>query len=93
MENSTLFKNSNSVDFVNYFNNSIKNYHFLDDDKKVKTESTKSKTKPQQQNSQDNLVVGPYQYDASIDNELAVCVTGLLTLPGSNEKRYVLFSK
>ena len=40
------------------------------------------------QNSMDkNYTIGPYQYDADIDDDVAVNVSGLLTLPGSNEKK------
>ena len=34
-----------------------------------------------------NLTIGPYQYHADVDDEVAVNVSGLLTLPGSNEKK------
>ena len=47
--------------------------------------TTKSLTN---QNSMDkNYTIGPYQYDADIDDDVAVNVSGLLTLPGSNEKK------
>ena len=53
---------------------------------KRKNENAKSKgSKPQPSDAMYSS--GPYQYDKDTDDELAVCVSGLLTLPGSNEKR------
>lgn len=48
---------------------------------------SKSKSLQSQSSTDKNYTIGPYKYDSQIDNEVAVSVSGLLTLPGSNEKK------
>lgn len=75
----------NNLDLVNYLNKSLI-YKSLDDDQddnKKRPDAQKSKTVKQV----DTSLIPPYQYEPQIDDEIAVQVTGLLTLPGSNEKR------
>ena len=74
-----------NLDLVNYLNKSLI-YKSLDDDQddnKKRTDAQKSKAAKQA----DTSLIPPYQYEPQIDDEIAVHVTGLLTLPGSNEKR------
>ena len=51
------------------------------------TTTSTAKTKTTKGGQFDNFVIGPYEYDPEKDDDVAVNVSGLLTLPGSNEKR------
>jgi len=77
----------NNLDFVNYLNNSL-NFKAIDDDEIKKSQQSSKQPKATNLKNVDSSLIPPYAYDKTIDNELAVGVTGLLTLPGSNEKRY-----
>ncbi|XP_057297920.1 uncharacterized protein LOC130628895 isoform X2 [Hydractinia symbiolongicarpus] len=84
MEKSNLF--NAKFDVGNYFPNTTKNFN---DEEKLKKKGEQMKTKIKtQQPQQDGFTIGPYHYDPQTDDEVAVYVSGLLTLPGSNERRY-----
>jgi len=55
-----------------------------------KTDPNKQKHLVHQNSADKNFTIGPYQYNAEVDDEVAVHVSGLLTLPGSNEKKLVV---
>uniref|UniRef100_A0A7M6DQA7 Transcription factor AP-2 C-terminal domain-containing protein n=2 Tax=Clytia hemisphaerica TaxID=252671 RepID=A0A7M6DQA7_9CNID len=55
---------------------------------KKNTDSKQSKLLVNQNSMDKNYAIGPYKYDPDIDDHVAVSVSGLLTLPGSNEKKY-----
>lgn len=70
--------------------NILQNTHSLDEPDKTnkKNETKQNKLLVHQSSNDKNYTIGPYKYNAEIDDEIAVCVSGLLTLPGSNEKKY-----
>ena len=72
----------------NYINNPLITYNKIEDEK-LKRKNENAKSKSLQLTNEVAYNTGPYEYNSEIDDELAVCVSGLLTLPGSNEKRLV----